>query len=237
MKFDASRAESFFRELGDVPYAGPDGEAKAAEFVGRQFETSGLTVERREVSGSRFPQRVAPWVGWPGYGLLVTSVYVLGLQRTFLPVIVGFVLSIACTHWFNALVSNWIRPGRRRAPLGTSSVVIGSVPGDRVAPVRVVFQAIISGLKADPFHFSLRGKAKWIVFGFLSLFPAFWFVFLLIFKWLPMSNPRRVDLHGADVLLVRYLYPAFLTFVWIGILMELTLELRQRRMMRGRKPI
>ena len=69
MKFDASRALKIVEELGGPRFAGPDWEARTAEFVAERMSALGLQVERCEVIGSRFPTRVAPWAGWLGYGV------------------------------------------------------------------------------------------------------------------------------------------------------------------------
>ena len=55
MKFDAARAEATFRELGDPRYAGPDGEARVADFLAGRFESMGYRVERREVDRLAVP--------------------------------------------------------------------------------------------------------------------------------------------------------------------------------------
>ena len=234
MKFDASRAESLFRELGDPRYAGPDGEHQAADFVATQFEKSGLAVERREVSGSRFPQRAAPWVGWLGYGFLVTSVYVLALQPSVPSLILSFIVSYTCFPWIFAVIGNGIRPGRLRPPLETAPVVIASLPGDARASVRVVFQAVISGLEADPFPFLIRGQAKWLLLCFLSLFPGLWCLAVLTYRGVQFMNPARVDARIGNDLLVRYVDPVFLTLVWIGIVTLLSFEHQRSRDRRGR---
>ena len=64
MKFEVARAEETFRELGDPRLTGADGEARVADFLAGRFESMGYRVERREATGSRFPQRVLPWIGW-----------------------------------------------------------------------------------------------------------------------------------------------------------------------------
>ena len=60
MKFDAARVTGMIEKLAAPQYQGQDGEATVADFVAQQFTEIGLAVERREVVGSRFPQRVAP---------------------------------------------------------------------------------------------------------------------------------------------------------------------------------
>ena len=74
MKFDAARASAIFEKLGDPAFAGATGEDRIADFVANEFQRMGWNVGRREVEGSRFPQRVGPWIGWLGYGALVTVV-------------------------------------------------------------------------------------------------------------------------------------------------------------------
>jgi hypothetical protein len=236
MKFDASRAESVFRELGDPRYAGPDGERQAADFVASRFKSSGLSVERREVSGSRFLQRAAPWVGWLGYGLLVTAVYVLALQRTVLPLLLALVLSCSSVRWLLAVVSNQIRLSPGRARREVAPVLIASLPGEVVAPIRVVFQAAISVPEVDPFHFLIGGRAGRLVIGLLLPLPMFWCMAVLTIRYLQFVNPGKVDARVGHDLLVRYVYPVFLALVWTGILILLS-EHRWSRATPGRSGV
>jgi hypothetical protein len=235
MKFDASRVESLLRELLDPRYVGPDGEAQLAEFIAGQFAKLGLEVERREVRGSGFPRRAAPWVGWLGYGTLITSVYGLALLGDGFFAVLVWLLSLYCAPWINAVVRNRIRPGRQRPPLGSAPVLIASRPGRPAASMRVVLQSVISGVEADPFQFSIRGPIlSLVVYGLLYLFPPGWGSAFLLCRAGFFLNPGRLHLLMASEILTRYVYPAFLAPVWIGILLLLSREYRHRRAMAGR---
>jgi hypothetical protein len=232
MKFDASRAEAVFRELRDPCYAGPDGEAKVAEFVAGQFAKLGLEVERREVRGSGFPRRAAPWVGWLGYGALVTAVYGLALVGDRFFAVLAWLLSLYGAPWINAVVRNRIRPGRQRPPLESAPVLIASRPGRLPASMRVVLQSVISGVEANPFQFAVRGPIlRMVAYGLLYLFPPAWGSALLLCRAGSVLHPRRLDLPMVSEILTRYLYPAFLGALWIGILMLLFWGCWHRRAM------
>lgn len=235
MKFDATRAASFLRELGDPRYSGPDGEARAADLVASRFEGMGLNVERREVNGSRFPQRVGPWVAWLGYGFLATINYALVLQDNLRLLVIALFFPFSLWPWVNGLISNGIRPGRRHAPLEPAPVVIATLPHQQPAPIRVVFQSVMSGVKADPFHFAVQGTVKTVaVYGFLLFFPFFWAEFSLMCKWILILDPKRSDLLRPYAILTRDVYPPFLVMVWLGVVAYLAREYRRSRGRAGR---
>jgi hypothetical protein len=215
MKFDASRVESSFRELGDPQYAGPDGEPKVADFVAGQFEKMGLMVDQREAAGSRFPQRAAPWVGWPGYGALLTMVYGLLLVPGVLSTILGFGIASFSFLWHNAVVAGRIRPGRGRPPLENAPVVIASRAGDHDGSARVVFQVVLGRLRSDDLR--PAGRSDGIDLG-LRLVTVVLFVSLLGSRIGLLLNPSHVRSQIAYTHLMRYTYPCFLVLVWIGIL-------------------
>jgi len=160
MKFDAARVTGMIEKLADPQYQGQDGEANAANFVAEQFTQMGMAVERREVVGSRFPQCVAPWVGWLVYGALITASYVL-LWKNRLSISLAIVLLLVGHAWLLVLLRNWIRFGRRRPPLETAPLVIASFSNESSPPIRVVFQAVLGGLKTDFFQ-SFQRNRLWI---------------------------------------------------------------------------
>lgn len=219
MRFDASRAESYFRELCETRYLGPGAEARVADLVASRFEAMGLLVERREAAGSRFPQRVASRIGWTGYGLLVTSVYGVILPGGGLSLVVAWVLAALCGMWLTAVLFKWIHPGRHRPPFETAPVVMASLPGRTAAPFRVVFQSVITRLEVDPFPFRLEGRIEKLVLSvFLCTFPGLWAATVLVCRLGLLLDPGRRALSLVADVLIRYVYPAFLAMVWIGIL-------------------
>ena len=117
MKFDVERAEADFRELGDARFAGPDGEAKVADFLAGRFESMGYRVERREATGSRFPLRVVALDRLAGFwrhphgGLRPDPAGRVSCRRSWHGSwrVVGF-------SWLSAVLGGRIRFGRRPAP-------------------------------------------------------------------------------------------------------------------------
>lgn len=158
MRFDATRAMTVVDELGDSRFAGADGEARLADFVAERLTTIGCQVERLSVAGSRWPGRIGPWVGWLGYGCLITSAYgLILLERTVASLSVALLLVCSLTL-YGFLVGIGIRPGHRRPPFGTAPVVIASLSNHSPASVRVVFQAILADLRPSFFHIILKSK-------------------------------------------------------------------------------
>ena len=230
MRFDSAKALETFRELGDPRFAGPNGEDHVADFVAERFERMGLTVERREAVGSRFPQRVGPWVGWLGYGALLTAVYLLLLRTSVLPSLLAFILFYLSFRWLNAIVSGRVRPGRRRPPLKTAPVVIASTPDAPAAPMRVVFQAVLGGMKSDLFQ--LRKWSDW-EYLFLRNVTLFVFFALLGCQIALLFEPTRAKYLVAYGNLMRYVYPGLLAIVWLQIASLLSREFGQTRGIEG----
>jgi hypothetical protein len=152
MKFDAARVSELIEKLAEPQYQGQEGEAKVADFVAEQFTQMGMMVERREVVGSRFPQRVAPWVGWLGYATLITASYVMLVSNHRLYTDAALLLLMVGWVWLAIVLRNGIRFGRRRPPLEAAPLVIAAFPSDSSPPVRIVFQSVLGGLKTDFFQ-------------------------------------------------------------------------------------
>jgi hypothetical protein len=213
MRFDAAKAVETFQELGDPRFKGPDGETWVADFVAEHFARMGLTVERREVVGSRLPQRVAPWIGWIGYGGLITVEYALLLSNSLIPSLLAVAVSAWSVRWLWLVISNSIHVGRHLPPRESAPMVIASPQGDRSAAVRVVFQALLGGLEPDLSH--LVSWSRFAACLLLSGFP-----FLLLFMGF-----------GAEPSV------GFLIFVWAWVLWCLFDEYRwSRRLARSPRP-
>ena len=118
MKFDAARARAIFEKLGDPAFAGATGEDRIADFAANEFQQMGWNVGRREVEGSRFPQRVGPWIGWLGYGAFVTVCFCMILSGNGRLQISALLMVFVAIRWPDALASNSIRPGKRMHPMG-----------------------------------------------------------------------------------------------------------------------
>ncbi len=149
MRFDPARATALFEEMGSSSFAGPDGESRLAEFVADHFEQFGLTVARREVEGSRFPGRAAPWIGWLGYGAPITAAYLLVLARNARAGLLAIVVIVPAHAWLRAVLLNRIRWGRQIPPIESAPLVVAQGSHDSSSPVRVVFQAVLGDLKTD----------------------------------------------------------------------------------------
>jgi hypothetical protein len=169
MKFDGVRATELFAKLGDPTFAGAHGEARVADFVAAQLEQSGWVVERALVEGSAFPLRWAPWAGWLGYGALVAAAYVLLLGRNARTGFLAVLILVPAHFWLRAVLRNQIGWGRRMPPLEHAPLVLARAPGGSGAPVRVVFQATLGGLRLDHFHalWLSRTRVMFLHLGFV----------------------------------------------------------------------
>ena len=219
MKFDAGRASAIFEKLGDPAFAGPDGEARVAIFVAGELERMGYQVTRREVAGSRFPQRAAPWIGWLGYGALITAVYVMLQRNDLVSAILACLLLLLGARWiFDALICNSIRLGRRRRPLDRAPLLIASLPNDSPPPIRVVFQAVLGGIRTDFFH-SIRVNRKYIIYLHMC------FTILVLFTFAAKFGSRPY----LAVMMVS-LTSGLFVFLWIMVLCVLSWDHRQSRL-------
>ncbi len=222
MKFDTARASAIFEKLGDPAFTGPHSEGHIADFVAGELARMGWKVEQREVTGSRFPQRVGPWIGWLGYGALVTAGFLLTLESSPLSIVLVFVLFLLTVRWIDALLSNRIRLGRRRRPLDTAPLVIGTLAAEPSPPVRVVFQAVLGGLKTDFFQSFSQNR----YFVIQSANVCIWA--LIFMTTLAGMNPEQY----VKVTLVSISsVPFFL--VWVMILCILSWEYHQSRSIGG----
>jgi hypothetical protein len=222
MKFDAARATAIFEKLGEPAFTGPNNEGHVADFVAGEFERIGWRVERREVEGSRFPQRAGPWIGWLGYGALITVGYVLSLGKGRLSVVLAFLSFAVAWRWVDALLKNRLRLGRRRKPLETGPLLIGSLTGESTPAVRVVFQSVLGGLKTDFFQ-SLRQNRFFIVNVSNALF---WVSIIMTI----LANRRD----GRNLwFLIVSIASVFFVLLWIMILQILSWEYHQSRPANG----
>ncbi len=216
MKFDAARASATFEKLGDPDFAGPTGEGRIADFVAGEFERMGWKVERREVEGSRSPQRVGPWIAWIGYGVLITVSFCMIVSGNFRSQLLAILMIFLAIRWPEALAGNWIRPGRRIRPVEKAPVVVASGDGESSSPRRVVFQAVLGGLDT----------------GFLGTFRVnrFFFLSLLHLGLLLSAFFTFVSMSGYPVIFSRVMVvvtSVMIVFVWVIILCVLSWEYRQ----------
>jgi hypothetical protein len=230
MRFDSARAMKVIDELGDPRFAGPDGEARVADYVAEQFAAMGWQVERLAVVGSR-PHLLAAWTRWLGYGLLITSAYVLIILDRLVASAGAVLLLLYGRILFGDLVGSSIRTARRRPPSGSAPVVVASLPRRSPAPVRVVFQASLGELRPSLFHVILRDKYHDLFWINRLLFACMMFALLLgLGMW--YRPGREFSRLGHEVFL-RYLIPPILAFNWMVILGVLAWEYHQFRS-RGR---
>jgi hypothetical protein len=214
MKFDADRVTRMIEKLEDSQFEGQEGEANVADFIADQFTEMGLTVERREVSGSRFPQRVAPWVGWLVYGALITASYATLVQNRPPFMELSLVSVISSWLWLKVVLHNRIRIGRRMPPLESAPLLIARCPAKSTPAKRVVFQAVMGGLKTDFFH-SLQLNRSIVADGFALAW--LWHILNLLVR-----RAHRVEIRPEELSLGSVLF----VMTWIVIVCVLAREFR-----------
>ena len=223
MKFDAARAKRIVEELGDPRFAGPAGEIRVADYVEEQFEKLGFTIERHEVEGSRVPGRVAPWLGWLGYGGLITAAHAMLLQpKPGFGVLAIFMVMLAHT-WLTFFLLNRIRYGRSMARRESAALLIGRPTADFSPSVRVVFQAVLGGLETDLFPL-LGLNRPWAM---RTLYVCF--LVTTMFASVAKLGGRAPV---ASVVLVS-INTGFVVVIWLAILSILGRELRLSRSENG----
>ena len=140
MKFDAARASAIFEKLGDPAFTGPNGEDRIADFVAGELERMGWKVERRKWQGSRVPQRVGPWIGWLGYGALITVSFCVILEGNLLLQSLAILATFFLRYSAGSSACSPIRSGQAGGlrTLEKAPVVIASEARDSSPPVRVI---------------------------------------------------------------------------------------------------
>jgi hypothetical protein len=235
MKFDSSRAEAVFRDLGAHQYAGPDSEAKIADFVASQFAEMGLDVKRRELVGSRRPPRTAGWAGWLTYGVVLSAVYGLILPGAVLTTILALILLTLSFYWLGAVLEGRIRLGRARPALISAPVVIASLRDGRPTADKVVFQAVLGGLSPEAFHPARRGyllyPLSFVAFVLFYCEMAFQIYSFFGIRVCGFLLPDRVAslVTLTSLILVRQVLPGILVLVWAGIVGIVLWETHQLR--------
>jgi hypothetical protein len=219
MKFDSATANAVLEKLGGPDFTGPNCEGRIADFVSAEWERMGWKVERREVEGSRFPQRAGPWIGWLGYGLLTTAFYCMfQLGHPAIGLLLGFIPVAFAYHWLSLVLQNRVRFGSRFAPTTKAPVVIARPPQNSAAPVRIVFQAVLGGLETD--FFPILGLSR----GFAMIILHICLTFTVLLAWAGKLGP-----HPSLTASLQYAAAAFLTLSWFGIVSILVWEVRQSR--------
>jgi hypothetical protein len=219
MKFDPARATAIFEKLGEPGFQGPAGEERVADCVAGEFERMGLSVERREVHGSRFPQRAGPWIWWLGYGILISTLFATLLLDKPIPGIIAFLLLAARGMWaLDASTRTAIRLGRRMRPIVAAPLAIAQTPDNAHPSIRIVFQAVLGGVRRDILH-SVRMKRIY-VYCVHAVFIS------LVGLTLASKFGKRPE-RGWFLLPITTLV---FIFLWIAILFLLFWEYRQSRL-------
>jgi hypothetical protein len=224
MKFDSARAVQIIDELSDPRFGGADGEARVADYVGEHFATMGYQVERLAVSSSR-PR--PDWVRWLEYGFLITSAYVLILLDRIVASVIAAVLLLCAGLVFGDLVRSILGTGRRRPPYGAAPVVIASLPRSSPAPVKVIFQASLGGLRPSLFHIIL--KSKYHDLYWINAFLSACMMMAMLARFGMWYRPEREFNRLSHDVFLRYLIPPILAFNGIVILGALAWECYQLR--------
>jgi hypothetical protein len=222
MKFDAARATGIFEKLGDPLFAGRNGEAQVADFVAEQFDRMGWMVQRHEVQGPRFLERAAPLVGWLGYGALVTAAYLILFGKNARIGFVAVFLLLPAQLWLSALLRNRIRWGRLLLPVEAASLIIARPAGDSSSPVRVVFHAVLGGLKTDSLASNRLNRSRILIILHSGFFLTTGFT----------VATRLGNRPVAPVIWLAFA-SGFIAMIWCAILWILSQEVRQSRLLAG----
>jgi hypothetical protein len=246
MRFDPSRAGSLVQELGDPRYAGTEGDANVADLVACRFAEIGLHVERRKLAGSRASLPAAQWAGWLGYGLLLTSSCALVVPDSVLFSILGLIVLNGSFYWLGAVLDGRIRRRSRRPPRESAPVVVGSLPTAPPGSARVIFQAVLGGLRPDVFPPARRvDRLLFLLFllWFIGLFVFYGCATFRVLSFLAirfggslLSDGVRNQVLGAGTTIARDLLPALVVAIWIGIIGLIFWGIGQARRMRNPAP-
>jgi hypothetical protein len=232
MRFDVDRALGKIQELGDPRFAGPDGETQLADFVAERFNRLGYQVERREVIGSSYPQRVALWAGWLRYCALITAMYVLALWETprWITALAAYLLLFPfflAFRWLDEVVSNRIRLRPLKFPRAAAPLVIASPSSQPSRPVRVVLQAVLGDVKPDWFHFVRLSRFYSMMI--LTLILWFGFIGILAVRFVAWLDPKRVPDPSTELFILRLATSAAFVTIWIVVLCVLWREYSDSR--------
>jgi hypothetical protein len=166
-------------------------------------------------------------VGWLEYGFLITSAYWLILLDRIVASAIAAVLFLWGGLVFGDLVSSIVGPVRRRPPLGSAPVVVASLPGNSPAPVTVIFQACLGGLRPSLFHVILKSKYHDLFWINGCLFAC---VAMTLFSRFGMwYHPEWAFNRLSHEVFLRYLVPPTLAFNWMVILGALAWEYYQNQ--------
>jgi hypothetical protein len=223
MTFDRAKTTATFEKLDDRAFSEIDGEARVADLVAFELEGMGYHVERREVRGSRFPQRAAPLVNWLGYGALNSVACAMLLRNNPVEAIVACLLLLLAMRWvFDALSGKPIQWRRHARPLAAAPLLFARAPTESPPAIRVVFQAVLGGIRPDFFH-SIRVNRKYIWY----VHACFLGSGLLILAAMFVQRPDRL-------VVLRVSSSSFFVFLWMVVLCALLWEYRQSRLAKER---
>lgn len=164
MRFDAVRALALARQFDGARPAGSDAERRAADLVAEHFGRAGLRVERREVVGSRFGERVAGPLGWWGCGVLAT--FAVALTGSASPWAARLAAALVAPSWALAAFGARLRPGGRLLPCVVSPNVLADRPSAASPETRVVF---VTHLDTAPTGRASRTRGRGLLLVLLAL--------------------------------------------------------------------
>jgi hypothetical protein len=128
-------------------------------------------------------------------------------------ILLAVLLFVLASRWLDALLSNRIRLGRRRRPLEAAPLVIGLLAGESSPPVRVVFQAVLGGLKTD--FFQLFGQNRFLIMKRLNVVVWLAIICAILSSWRRWQYPAVIMISIVSVVFA---------LLWIVILCVLSWE-------------
>ena len=190
-----------------------------------ELQRMGWTVERTEVQGSRFPQQAATWIGWLLYGSFMTAAYlmtyILGFRSRVI-FIEGLLALGLGQMLFVALSLNRIRWRCVWKPIERAPLVVARRATDSSAPVRIVFQGALGGLKPDCFSSLGLNRLLTMVILHWSLFATILIGFAAV-----------LTIHQLYVRIIQCFGAGLLALTWLAILCSLGWDLRSRETRTG----
>jgi hypothetical protein len=207
MRFDAVHATDHVGALDFPRLAGTEGERQAAEYVAREMQGAGLTVERRDAGGSRVPEWIGTEPGW-------LAAQMLGAAAILIPTpTYRAVAALGALGVSAAMLLGLLRRPPARPPLRFATpIVVGRRSASPAPRARIV---VLTHLDSDPRHWLGRAITNFDLVGFwlvgwnlarpsLPWLPLF-AVVLALMAWYNMSRRPERAAREPSIFLALYL--------------------------------